>query len=301
MTRWRADALLIFAAAVWGVAFIFQKSAMATLGPFTFIAARSLVATIALIPVVYIEWRLAQRKPGGSAASLFPPPVLQAIPAAGAAFTVAAALQQYGLTTATATNAGFLTALYVVLTPALAWLLRGTVPKSGAATGRRALGGRNSGAWRWLASRLFRRRHVSRILCGVLGAARDLDESGAAFDRPALFTCGEFLVVAVLSTTTAVMVEHPSLASLAKTWAEIAYVGIVSSAITFSLLTFALKYTPSSEAMVIVSTESLFAAAAGAWLLGERLPPRAWVGAALIMAAVVLVQLSPRRAAAEAD
>ena len=57
-----------------------------------------------------------------------------------------------------------------------------------------------------------------------------------------------------------------------------------------------MRHTPAGEAAIIVSTESLFGALAGAVLLGERLTPIAWIGAALIAMATIAVQLAPHRA-----
>ena len=41
MTRLQADLLLLFTAAIWGLAFVAQKSAMGSLGPFSFMGVRS--------------------------------------------------------------------------------------------------------------------------------------------------------------------------------------------------------------------------------------------------------------------
>ena len=48
-----------------------------------------------------------------------------------------------------------------------------------------------------------------------------------------------------------------TLEGLAAAWLEIAYVGLLSSAVTFTLLTVALQHTPPSEAAVIVSSHQL--------------------------------------------
>jgi len=56
-----------------------------------------------------------------------------------------------------------------------------------------------------------------------------------------------------------------------------------------------LRHTPPSEAAVLVSTETLFGALAGALLLGERLQPIGWAGAAAIFAATLLVQVGAAR------
>jgi drug/metabolite transporter (DMT)-like permease len=103
MTRLQADLLLLLGAAIWGYAFVFQKTAMEHVGPYTFIAARSIVAALALAPLAWRETRAA----GGT----LPPGLSRIALIAGAAFFLGAALQQFGLLTATVTNTGFLTAL----------------------------------------------------------------------------------------------------------------------------------------------------------------------------------------------
>ena len=296
MSRLRADLLLLFAAAIWGLAFVFQKTAMGSLGPLTFIAARGLIAALALAPLAIVEHQRA-RAAGGSADHLFlPAGLVRAAVVAGLVFAMAAALQQAGLITATASNAGFLTALYVVLTPPIAWLLRGAQPSrvilpavALSALGTWMLGGGAIGA--------FSSGDLLVALCAVFWALHVvLSEGGSAFDRPILFTALQFLTVGTVAAFGAAAFEAVTIAALRAAAGEILYVGLLSSALTFTILTAALKYAPSSEAAVIVSTESLFAALAGALLLGERLSALAWAGAVLIMAAVILVQWGGWRA-----
>src|SRR6185295_15527331 len=109
MSRFQADILLLFTALIWGVAFLFQKSATAHVGPLTFLALRGLIAFLALAPLALREGR---RAPSPARADFYLTSV-----AGGMAFLVAGWLQQAGLETATVTNTGFLTALYVVITP----------------------------------------------------------------------------------------------------------------------------------------------------------------------------------------
>jgi drug/metabolite transporter (DMT)-like permease len=98
-------------------------------------------------------------------------------------------------------------------------------------------------------------------------------------------------VAAALATAGAGLLETATLAGLAGAALDIAYVGLLSSALTFTLLTVALQYTPPSEVAVIVSLETVFAALAAYLVLGERLGALGWVGAALIMLAVLLIQV----------
>jgi drug/metabolite transporter (DMT)-like permease len=67
----------------------------------------------------------------------------------------------------------------------------------------------------------------------------------------------------------------------------------MSSAFAFLLLIVALQHLPPAEGAIIASTETLFAASAAYLFLGEHLPALGWAGAALILAASVLVQVAP--------
>jgi drug/metabolite transporter (DMT)-like permease len=289
MRRFHANLLLLLAAAIWGFAFYFQKTAMDHVGPFLFIAARAGVAALALAPLVVAE---AYRAVAPCPVRLF-----QIGVAAGLAFFTAAALQQIGLVTATVTNSGFLTALYVVITPLLAWgMLRRTPtpyvwPAAALAfvgtwlLGGGTLGGLSFGEWLVALSAVFWAAHIL-----ITGAS-------APYGRPITFSTLQFAVVALCALVSALPAEPITVAGLWGAAPAIAFVGLLSSALTFTLLAIAMKHTPPSEAAILVSTETLFAAMAGAMFLGEHLSARGWVGAGLMFAATLLVQLGPLIAA----
>src|SRR5258708_33271217 len=109
MRRVRADLILLACAAVWGFACRFQKSATAHVGPLLFVAARALVAALALAPLAWLERR--------AATTPIPPGFVRRAAVVGAVFAVAAGVQQAGIVTASVLNTWFLTALYVVATP----------------------------------------------------------------------------------------------------------------------------------------------------------------------------------------
>jgi drug/metabolite transporter (DMT)-like permease len=115
--------------------------------------------------------------------------------------------------------------------------------------------------------------------------------SASRHRRPIGFTSLQFVVVTVLAGIGAVALEPLELEALRAAALDIAFVGLFSSALTFTLLTVAMQYTPPAEAAIIVGTETLFAAAAAYLVLGERLSPLGWVGAGLILSASLLVQL----------
>lgn len=290
MSRLHADIALLLAAAIWGVAFFFQKTAMDDIGPLAFIAARGAVAALALAPLALREGG----KPGAKPASAG---FWKIAVAGGIAFFVAAWLQQAGIRTATVTNTGFLTALYVVITPFIAWGWNRIRPSvavwpavilSAAGTwllGGGALGTFSEGDRLVALSAFFWALHVV-----VTGRA-------SPFGRPIAYTAVQFAVVSALAATFALGLESTTLDGLIAAAPEIAYVGLLSSALTFTLLTVALQYTPPAEAAVIVSLETVFAAVAAYWLLGERLGVLGWAGAAMIMGAVLILQLGTALAA----
>lgn len=283
MARLNADIALLFAAAVWGVAFVFQKSAMDHIGPLAFIAARGAVAALALLPLALREGR--RTTSAGDAGF-----VTIAV-SGGLFFFIAAWLQQEGLRTASVTNTGFLTALYVVFTPFVAWGWSGKIPNhivwpaaALSAVGTWLLGGGTLSA--------FSRGDALVALSALFWATHVVVTGRASpYGRPIAFTAIQFATVSAMALFASALLEQTTLAGLRAAAIDIAYVGLLSSALTFTILTVALQHTPPSEAAVIVSTETVFAAAAAYLLLGERLGPTGWIGAAFIMGAILLLQV----------
>jgi drug/metabolite transporter (DMT)-like permease len=116
----------------------------------------------------------------------------------------------------------------------------------------------------------------------------------APYACPITFTALQFAALAVVGIAAIIVTREPvTMAGLMGAACSIAFVGLLSSALTFTLLAMALKHTPPVEAAILVSMETLFAAAAGAVLLGERLTPMAWAGAGAMFAATLLVQAAP--------
>jgi drug/metabolite transporter (DMT)-like permease len=285
MSRLYADIMLLAIAAIWGLAFVFQKTAMSHIGPFLFLAARAMIAAAVLwLLAVRENARLPTKPPTGFwATSLI----------GGVTFFLGGILQQVGLVTSTVTNTGFLTGLYVVITPLLMWLVLGRLPAphvwaavalAFAGTwllGGGTIGGFSLGDWLVALSALFWSAHMLVVA------------HSARYQRPIGFTAAQFSVVAVLSLAGALILEPVSPRELAAALPEIAYVGLLSSALTFTLLAIAMRHTPAAEATILVSTETLFAALCGALMLGEQLAVVGWVGAGLMFGATVIVQAAP--------
>ena len=117
--------LLLTAAVIWGMAFVSQKAGMDSMGPLTFNGVRSLIGGAVLIPVILI---LRNRTPKAERKPLPLKTTIIGGIACGLALTVASTLQQYGLSMTTVGKGGFITTLYIILTPILGIFLHKKVP-----------------------------------------------------------------------------------------------------------------------------------------------------------------------------
>jgi len=281
----RGDLLALLAALIWGVAFYFQKTAMLHVGPLLFLASRSVVAAVVLFPFVLRE----QRKSGSGSANVVPIAII-----GGLVFFSAGSAQQFGLVTVSVINTGLLTALYVVATPFAFWLIERQSPPAWIwiPVGLAFLGvwGLSGGSFGSL-SRGDMLVAASAMLWGIHIVV--IGKSGR-MAQPLTFTFVQFVVVAAISLSLAAAFEPISLQAIIESADSILYLGVMSSAIAYPIMAIALQRISAPRASIILSVEVLFSAAAGYVLLGERLPPVGWAGAALILAAVLFVRVRGR-------
>lgn len=282
MPRQAANLLALFAAFLWGLSFYLQKEAMAHVGPLLFTGLRGLIAAVALLPFVLREYRNSSDSIG---------PVLRYGLAGGAIFLVAGGLQQAGMITATLTNTAFLTALYVVVTPFLLWLLRGEQPGIAVWTsaaiafvGIWLLGGGTLGTFS-AGDMLIASSSLFWSLFMVVTSA------SGKLAKPLQYTFVQFVTVAVLALPLAAVFETVNAAAIKAAAPSLLFVGAIASALTYALMANVVRYIEASRAAILLSAEVLFAAALAYLLLDERLGALNWLGAALMFAAVLLVQL----------
>lgn len=301
MSRPLAVFLLLLCTMLWGLAFVAQKSAMGTMGPLTFSASRYLLGGIFILPLSLWEYRRKRRQ---SRFGLTRRHWLYVL-FLSVVFFLGSWLQQAGLQTSTVTNGGFLTSLYVLFVPLIAFAVTRTRPHPIVYLGvPLALVGIY-----YLNGGMLDRFVIGDFLIvgsAVFWAMHVLTLSHVARETGLpIFVSGlSFLIAAVFALGGAALLEHPTLEGLAGSWLQILYAGILSTAVAFTLQAVGQQYVPPANAAIILSAESLFAALGGAVLLGERLPTIGYAGAALIFFAIILVEAVPafnaRRAAGTA-
>ncbi len=289
--------LPLITALIWGCAFVAQKSGAEMLGAFTFSGTRYLLAGLAVLAFlalrshgrgVSLRAELGTALPGGL--------VL------GTLLMIASNLQQYGMNFTTAGKAGFVTALYIVLVPLLGLFLHKRVRVlvwfgvAAAVVGLYFLSFAAGGAPTFNAGDLY------VLGCALVFSIHILavDRYTERFDGVAL-ACIQFFVAAAESLAVGLVFEGISIAGILGCAVPILYAGVISGGIGYTLQIVAQKDGDPTVVSLLLSLESLFAALSGALLLHERLSARELFGCALMLLAVVLVQLPDKKAAAEID
>ena len=287
MNRLRADLLLLLTAFIWGTAFIAQKDANQSMGPITFVGARFLLSALALLPLVAYEARRAE-------ARLNRTDWMQA-GLVGLCLFAGASLQQVGLLTTTATNAGFLTALYVVIVPFMLWALTRQRPRPLVLL---ACGVSILGAWLLADDGTARHWSFGDVLVTLADFAWALAIVVIGLflqrcHRPFFLSFAQYAITAVLALAAGLFLEPLHLSDVGTALPAILYAGLLSGGVAYTLQIVAQKHTPPAEAALIMCLESVFAALAGAVMLRERLTGPAAFGCGLILLGVVLVEMGP--------
>jgi drug/metabolite transporter (DMT)-like permease len=247
MDRLRADLLLLLSAFFWGTSFLGQKEAGGALGPLTVVGLRYVVAGLLLLPLALVEARRAtaslSRRDWGLVGLI------------GLCAIGGNSFEQWGLASTSVTNAGFLTALYVVMVPFAVWGLRRLPPTWLVLLACLVC---LAGAWLLTAHGIAQRWTRGDVLVAVADlfwamsiALIDLFvESG----RPFLL-CVAIDAIIVLPTLAAGLLWEPvTLAGLTAALPSTLYAG-AAAGIAGGLQVVAQKHTPPAEAGLIMALQ----------------------------------------------
>lgn len=294
--RIRQNVFPVLAALIWGTSFVAQSVSTEFVGPFTFNAARNVVAFFFLLALCLLLRAKRRRDPGSSA---------ETDPAAGrklivgglccgTALTVAAFLQQKGLETTTSGKAGFITALYIVIVPIMGIFLKKKAPRIIWVSVVLAV----IGLYFLCITEGFSVTigDFYTLLCAFCFAAHILviDHFGQFVDGIEL-SCAQLGVAGVLSGIGMLLTETPSVEAVLACLGPILYVGILSSGVAYTLQILAQKDSNPTVVSLLLSLESVFATLAGAVILHDRMSGREYFGCLVMLAAVVLAQLPEKK------
>ncbi len=275
---------LLLVTAVWGVTFVQVKDAVEVYPLFAFLSVRFAIASLTLR-----RSRRAPRFASLGRRGLGAGVLLGTLLAAGYA------LQTAGLERTTASSAGFITGLYVVLVPLIALALF-----------REQIG---RGVWVGVALALVGLAMLSGVDAGsavgvllLLGCALafgfqiPLTGRFAPHYDPLALTLVQMLVAFVGFTAIALALGELEVPRGRTVWAALLVTGIFASALAYLIQTWAQRSISASRTALIYAMEPVFAGFFGYLLAGDRLGAVGWAGCALILAAIVVSEPAAARA-----
>ncbi len=276
-----ASLTLLAVTAVWGSTFSLIKDAVTRMPVADFLAVRFVVATA-------VMWALLGRH-----AVHLPRHLAARGLALGACYGFGQVLQTLGLDRTSASTAGFVTGMYVVLTPILGRFLLGQRVSRSTATSVTvatlglavlSLDGFSVGVGEILvlASTLLYALHVVGL--GAWSSPRDALGLAAWQVLGIAVVCSAFAVPGGLT-----------LPPDSSAWFAIGYTAVVSGAAGLLLQTWSQAHLTPTRAAIIMTSEPVFAALFAVLLGGESLTTRTLLGGGMVVAAMLLVELRPRR------
>ena len=284
---------LLVCAAIWGSAFVAQSVGAEYVGAFTFLAVRNWIAVVFLIPVIYVRDTILRKRgrpsvrPANRTQRRF---LLMGGAACGFFLCAASAFQQVGIRYTTTAKAGFITALYVVIVPILSVFFGKSVKSRIWMCVALAVLGLYLLCMRGELSLSFGDGVV--LVCAFLFACQimTVDYFAPQVDTVRLSQT-QFLVTALLSTVCMFFFEDLSSDSLIRALPSIAYAGVMSSGVAYTLQIIGQQNLNPAIASITMSLESVFAALAGWIVLGQSMTVRELAGCVLMFAAIILAQL----------
>ena len=290
----KGNLILLLTAILWGTGFISQKLGNRVMPPMTFNAVRQLMAAVVLTPLVLYGLKksgylsresnmysqLADRKKrllkGGVLCGLF--------------MLIGTATQQIGLLTVSAGKSGFISSIYIVFTPLFSVIVGSKVKRRtviciaiammgfAVMSLKGGISGATPGDWLTLASAAGFAAQIVAVNCFV-----DKDNA-VMLSQLQFFFCG------AAGLAVALIMEGPAWAGVLAGIPILLYQTFVPTAGGYTLQIIGQKYTDSSTAALIMSTEAIFAMIFGAIFLHEMMSMREIAGAAIIFAATILGQ-----------
>lgn len=296
----RSVVYLSFTALIWGVAFVFQSMGNEYMQPFTFTSTRYFLGFLVILPIV--------------AAKLFKPDFLsdkdeipiKKVPVritviggvlCGIALGVASVFQQYGIKYTTVGKAGFITTLYIIITPIFGLFLGKKchftvwIGAAAAVVGLYLLCITESFSLSW--------GDLLVLICAFLFTGHImLIDYFAPKTNGVLLSCIQFFVSAALSGVLALIFEQPSFSQIKDGLIPILYTGIMSSGVAYTLQILGQRNANPTVAAMIMSLESVISAVASyfAYSLGfltkdQSLTAMQILGCVIMFASVIFVQL----------
>ena len=295
----KGNFLLLLTAVVWGISFIAQSKGVEEISPVAFNGIRSTLGGVVLLPVI---WFLDfNKKKSGKAVQKVDKTLLLGGITCGILLCAATTLQTAGMVYTSPGKSGFITALYMVLIPIIN-LFFGKKPRPVLMLSVLiAVGGL------YLmcidSSLAINRGDVMTFACAFIFAGHILviDRISPKVDGVKL-ACMQFFVCGIINLVWMFIETPPGVEAVINCAGALAYSGIMSCGVAYTLQIVGQKYTDPTSASILMSLESVFATlstvilvAVGWEITGGTLDAREIWGCVLMFVAIILVQLPEKK------
>ena len=279
------DLSLVAVAMIWGATFVLVKRALADVSTLLFLALRFAGATAALLFVFRKHFRspnLSYSLRGGFFA--------------GTCLFAGYVLQTFGLKYTSASKTGFITGLYIPLVPLFSSIFYRRLPQIAELAGVVT-------AFAGLALMTVERDLLSLSLgdllvagCAVAYALHMLVLGRyAKAANTGVLTVTQIATAGLLSAATFWWAEPIRIQWSRDVWIALVVTSLLATALAFAVQTWAQRWSSPTRTALIFSMEPVFAWATSYAVAGELLSRRATVGAGLILAGILMVELKPAR------
>jgi drug/metabolite transporter (DMT)-like permease len=287
--NWKSSPLaasfaLVGVTAVWGYTFLVVHDAVASMPVMDFLAWRFLVASVVMIGLRPTRLRSVTRLE-----------LLRGL-GLGTVLGLGYIAQTYGLRYTSAATSGFITGMFVVLTPVMSWILlrRKTNRSTWLVVALATVGLALLSLRGWSVG-------IGELLtlgCAVFFAIHIvlLGEWSSQYEPYAfsLLQIGTVAVISLIAATPGGIAVPPNL----EVWGVVGITGVLATAVAFFVQTWAQSLISATRAAVVMTMEPVFAGLFAVVIGGNQLTLRTLGGAACILAAMLIINLRPGQSAA---
>jgi len=279
----KADLALLGVAFIWGVTFVVVQDALSDIGPYYFLAVRFLLAFLFLLIIFFKQFRRLDRE------------TLTAGCLIGLFLFAGYAFQTVGLKYTSASNAGFITGLSVVLVPVFHALATRRPPNIFVAAGvfcaAAGLGLLSLGK-----NLQINYGDLLVLFCAVCFAMQIiLVGHYASRHNPNLLAAIQIGIVSLVSFVFGAVTENMPAHFTRPVWVAFLLTAIPATSLAFLIQNKMQRFTSSTHTAIIFSMEPVFAALTAFFAAGESLSLRQAAGCALILGGMLLAELKGER------
>lgn len=290
--------ILISAAMIWGLSFVFQKESVEIIGIFTFNASRCLIGSVALLPVLFFTNKSKKKSlpQTDKKEKILSPKEIKAILFVGLCLCLGLNFQQDAFKYLEAGKVGFITALYMILVPLFGLFMKKRPSAIIWISVLLALCGMYMLTTGGKAHFSLGKGEIITIICAVFFALHiiTIDKFGADVDSVKL-SCGQFFVAGIISLIGMFIFEKPDFHTILQAAVPILYAGIMSTSVAFTFQIIGQKYTEPTLASMFICLESVFSVIFSYFLIPDQnMVATEYIGCAIMFVAILLAQIPPK-------